>query len=202
MKPDMNYININTVSDDIDNVGIEFFSVRNIDIYDIASCKVVSHNILTLCMMMVYERLFKPDMTLWNNQKSLIDYDNTDLLTVIANSFIKWALWFDKSMGLMQFSIMTGINRATLADWRDRPELNPKRSTIVKNICEYHKMEQINLLNGSPVGVLAVANNDVETGLEWSKQQAALQASNAVYILPSERSGRLKLDKLQDDDGV
>jgi hypothetical protein len=56
-------------------------------------------------------------------------------------------------------------------------------------------MQQINLLNSSPVGALAVANNDIETGLEWSKQQAAQLAQNTVYILPSERMERLKLDK-------
>lgn len=193
-KP-MNAININTIENEIDNCVISFFNKYNIDIYDITQCKSISHNHLTLCFMNVYDTLFKPDKPLYNNQRSLIDYDNIELLTVICNCFIKWTLFFDKSLGLMQFSLFTGIHRKTLAEWRDHPELNPARSDLIKSLCEVHKMEQINLLNNTPVGALATANNDTETGLEWSKNQAAQLAQNAVYILPSERVDRLKLDK-------
>lgn len=191
------YIDINTISKQIDDCVITFFSRFGIDIYDIGQCKAIPHNTLTLCFKYIYESLFKPSQTLCNNQKSLIDYNNNDLLSVIVDSFIKWALWFDKSMGLMQFSLMTGIHRETLAEWRDKTESNPIRSDLIKSICEVHKMEQINILNGSPVGALAVANNDVETGLEWSKQQALLQASNTVFLLPSERLDKLKLSKAE-----
>ena len=51
------------------------------------------------------------------------------------------------------------------------------------------------MLNDTPVGALAVANNDHETGLEWSKNQLQQIAQNAVYLLPSERVDRLRLDK-------
>ena len=64
---------------------------------------------------------------------------------------------------------------------------NPMRSDIINNICECHKMEQIGLLNDSPVGALAVANNDVETGLQWSEKQALASGNSTIYILPSER---------------
>lgn len=197
-KP-INAININTIESDIDKCIIEFFNQRNIDIYDVAQVKNISHNLMTLCFMNCYDKLFKPSNTLFNNQKSLIDYDNIDLLTVIANCFIKWSLFFNKSLGLMQFSIFTGIHRTTLAEWRDDVNgLNAPRSILIKNIIECHKMEQINLLNDSQVGALAVANNDTETGLEWAKQTAALQASNTVYILPSERVDRMRLQAPED----
>lgn len=75
-------------------------------------------------------------------------------------------------------------------------EVNPIRYDIIKNIQEGHKQAQINILNGSPVGALAVANNDKETGLNWSENNAQQVTSNTVYILPSERSGRLNLEKL------
>ena len=79
---------------------------------------------------------------------------------------------------------------------------NPARFKVLKSIQECHKLAQINLLNDTPVGALAVANNDVETGLEWSKQQAQQIGQNAIYILPSERMDRLKLDKPQDNGNV
>jgi hypothetical protein len=193
-----NAIDINTIAADIDNVIINFFTKRNIDIYDIQQCRTIPHNVLTLCMMSVYNQLFKPDHGMINNQRSIIDYNDIELLTVIANKFIEWSLWFSKSLGLMQFSIFTGIHRATLAEWRDNREPNPARSDIINNICECHKMEQISLLNDTPVGALAVANNDQETGLNWSANQAAQITNNTVYLLPSERSGKLKLDKLEE----
>ena len=98
----------------------------------------------------------------------------------------------------MSYAFLLGCDYSTLWRWLQEQESNPQRYKVLKSVQELHKVQQIGLLNESPVGALAVANNDIETGLEWSKQQAALQASNAVYILPSERSGRLKLDKLED----
>lgn len=192
-------INNETISQDIDNIVISFFDKFNINIYDSKECNAVSHNMLTLCMMEIYNTLFKPDNTMVNNQKSIIDYNDSLQLSIIADCFVKWALWFNKSLGLMQFSIMTGIHRSTLAEWRDNIEINSKRSDIVKSICECHKMEQINLLNSSPVGALAVANNDHETGLEWSKNQMQQLAANTVYLVPSEQSNRLALDKVSQD---
>lgn len=190
-----NCIDINTISQDIDNCVIDFFNGCNIDINDMSQCRNIPHNILTLCMMTCYDKLFKPDKPMINNQRSKLDYNDIELLTVIANKFIMLSLRFNKSLGLMQFSLFSGIHRATLAEWRDHPELNSARSDIVKHICECHKMEQINLLNDTPVGALAVANNDHETGLEWSKNQAAAIAQNAIYLLPSERVDRLRIDK-------
>lgn len=191
--PKTKYININTISQDIDNCVIEFMNKYSIDIYDIQQCKSIPHNIITLCMINVYNTLFKPDTTLCNNQNSLIDYNNNEMLFIIANKFIELSLMFNKSLGIMQFSLFTGIHRETLAGWANDRELNPIRSDIINNIRECHKMEQISLLNDTPVGALAVANNDHETGLEWSKNQQVITTQN-VYYLPSERSERLKLD--------
>ena len=194
-KPN-NYINPDTIAEEIDNVVLLFFDKYNIDLNDLNQCKAVTHNILTLCMMRIYDELFKPKQTMINNQHSVIDYDNTDLLKIIANKFIELSLMFNKSLGLMQFSIMSGIHRETLAIWRDNPESNPIRSDIIKSICECHKMEQINLLNETPVGALAVANNDTETGLKWSANQVQQITNNTVYYLPSERTDKLGLEKL------
>lgn len=191
--PKTKYININTISQDIDNCVIEFMNKYSIDIYDLQQCKSIPHNIITLCMINVYNTLFKPDTTLCNNQNSLIDYNNNEMLFIIANKFIELSLMFNKSLGIMQFSLFTGIHRETLAGWANDRELNPIRSDIINNIRECHKMEQISILNDTPVGALAVANNDHETGLEWGKNQQVITTQN-VYYLPSERSERLKLD--------
>ena len=191
-------INIDTISNDImDNITL-YFDNMNINIYDINQRKQVNHNLLTAAFRDTYEKLFKPTETLCNNQNSLIDYENTELLKVIVNKYIDICLLFNKSLGIMPFSLLTGIHYTTLMRWRDNPELNPIRCDIIKYLTECHKMEQIGLLNDTPVGALAVANNDKETGLNWAANQAQQIGAAAVYILPSERTDRLKLGKDQE----
>jgi hypothetical protein len=53
----------------------------------------------------------------------------------------------------------------------------------------------VGLLNESGLGQVAVANNDIETGLQWQQQAGSGISANAVYILPSERVDKLKLQK-------
>ena len=190
-------LNINTLSDDIDNVLYNAISNLGYNPDDPADRKNISQNELTAALNDVYKNIFKPDQTLCNNQKSKIDYNNIDLLQLIVDKFIYICMSFNKSMGLLQFSLFTGIGTTTLNDWRSEQgeKTNPKRSYIIKQLCETHKGLQIGLLNASPVGALAVANNDKETGLEWAKNNAPQITNNTVYLLPSERADRLKLEQ-------
>ena len=191
-----NSININTISDQIDNCVIEFFDRYGIDINDITSIKAIPHNTLSLCMRFIYQELFKPDHNMINNQKSLIDYNDTDLLQVLADKFIELCMRFNKSLGLMSFGFMIGCDYSTLMRWLSDRESNPIRYDILKGIQEGHKVVHIGLLNETPVGALAVANNDIETGLNWSANQAQQITNNTVYLIPSERVNRLNLEKL------
>ena len=194
----LNNIDINTIEADIDNCVIEFFNQYNIDINDSVSCKAVTHNMLSLCMRYIYKNLFKPSHTMINNQKSLVDYNDTELLTVLANKFIDLCLRFNKSLGLLSFGYMVGCDYSTLMNWLNNKESNPVRFNILKSIQEQHKLIHIGLLNETPVGALATANNDSETGLEWSKNQAQQITNNTVYLLPSERVDKLRLQAPED----
>lgn len=195
--PKDKYININTIEQQIDNVVISFFDKYHIDIYDLDQCKKVPHNTLNLCFREIYKQLFKPDITLCNNQRSLVDYNNNELLRVLANKFVEICQTFNKSLGLMSFSFMIGCEYSTIWKWLQNDEIsNPTRLQILKSVQECHKLAQISLLNDTPVGALAVANNDKETGLNWSANQVQQVTNNTVYYLPSERSDKLKLDKL------
>lgn len=193
--PKDKYINIDTVCNDIDKCIDDFLLENGID-NDYKSLMSLKHSTVVYMMSYINKKLFKADRTLCNNQNSYIDYNNIELLQVLADKFLDICQRFNKSLGLMAFSYFIGCSYSTLSNWLNADsggELNNSRLLVLKSIQEGHKLQQINLLNDSPVGALAVANNDIETGLEWSKQQAALQASNAVYILPSERADRLKL---------
>lgn len=199
--PKDKYININTISQDIDKCIEQYCSKYNIDLYDYNTRVNIKHNEVNNILRYVYKCLFKPSITLCNNQNSYIDYANIELLQVIADKFIDICLFFNKSLGLMSFSLFTGIAYSTLGYWLnagDGEELSRERLAILKNIQEMHKMQHISLLNDTPVGALATANNDQETGLNWSANQAQQITNNTVYLLPSERSGKLKLDKLEE----
>ena len=132
-----------------------------------------------------------------NNQKSLIDYDSIEQLQAVSDTFLDVCSLFNKSLGLWSFSIFTGIDDNTIIRWssQDGEKVNPKRWEILKSIKEYNKGALVSLLKDTPVGALAVANNDKETGLEWAKNQAATITNNTVYLLPSERADRLKLEQ-------
>lgn len=187
-------ININTICNEIDNCINDFLVINNID-NDYKSLVNIKHQTINYMLSYIYEQLFKPNHNLKNNQKSIIDYDDIELLQVLANKYINICQRFNKSLGLMSFSYFVGIDYTTLYKWLNEKESNPNRFYILKSIQESHKAAQISLLNDSPVGALAVANNDPETGLEWSKQQAQLTAQSQVFILPSERMSKLKLEK-------
>lgn len=197
-QPKYDYINPSTVYDDIMSTADSIVISLGYDPENPKERRSITHNEVNYVFRQVYYKLFKPEKALYNNQASKVDYNNIELLQVIANAFIDICQKYNKSLGLMSYAFLLGCDYSTLWRWLQEQESNPQRYKVLKNVQELHKVQQIGLLNESPVGALAVANNDTETGLEWSKQQAALQATNAVYILPSERSGRLKLDKLED----
>ena len=193
--PKDKYIDINTICDDIDKCIDNFLVDMHID-NDYKSLVNIKHSTVNYMFSYIYEHLFKPDQTLCNNQKSYVDYNNIELLQVLANKFISICQRFNKSLGIMSFGYMIGVNYNTLSRWVSEKESNYARYCVIKNIQENHKAQQIAILNDAPVGALAVANNDVETGLQWAEKQAAAAAANTVFILPSER---LKMLGIQAD---
>lgn len=184
---------INTFQDEMAKLG---FDASGVDNRNEKKPRYITHNQINYIFRQVYYKLFKPSKPLMCHANSIIDYSDTRLLKVIADTFLDICSMYNKSLGLMSFSYLTGITTETFRVWAlDADGSNPERSAIIKYIRESHKAAQIGLLNEAPVGALAVANNDVETGLEWSKQQALTQANNTVYILSSERLQGLGLPK-------
>lgn len=191
-------IDINTISQQIDNCVISFFNNYNINIYDMKDIRTVTHNLLNLCFRDIYKNLFKPSKPMINNQRSIIDYNDVELLQVLADKFIEICQHFNKSLGLMSFSFMLGVDYRTVYNWLHDETSNPKRFLVLKSVQECHKLAQVSLLNDTPVGALAVANNDTETGLEWSKNNLQQLNGNTVYLIPSERVDKLKLEKIDE----
>ena len=195
VKPELNIINPLTLSDSIQAIIQDYCSKFNINIMDYKERSNIKHNEVNNILRYCYKALFKPSTGLMNNQKSLIDYDDITQLQAVVDAFIDVCMFFNKSLGLWSFSLFSGIDDNTLLRWYspEGKKLNPARWELLKTVKEYNKGSLISNLKDSPVGALAVANNDVETGLEWSTKQALNQASNAVFLIPSERLSRLNI---------
>jgi hypothetical protein len=192
-KPEYDYINPDRIHDEVITAVRNSIKLLGYDISSPKDRKSITHNELNYCFRQVYEQLFKPDKPLYNNQKSKLNYDDIDTLRTLANTFLDICSMLNKSLGLVSFGCMVGLSSTTLYNWAHDERSNPERFAVVKYIQECHKLAQIGLLNDSPVGALAVANNDTETGLEWSRNNALQVASNTVFLLSSERAEKLRL---------
>lgn len=184
----------------IDNCINDYCNIYGLDIYNYNFRVNIKHNEVNNILFYCYKNLFASDVKQWQNKKSLIDYDDIELLNVIAYKFIDICLFFNKSLGLMSFCLFTGIDDNTIQRWKS-PEgktLNPAKWELCKAIQENNKNLLVSHLKDSTIGAVAVANNDYETGLNWSKNNVQSITQNAVYILPSERLQQLKLDKQSD----
>ena len=186
-------IDINTIGDKIDKCIDDFLQINGIK-KDYKSITSVKHSTINYMMSYIYSQLFKPKQRMINNQKSIINYNDVELLQVLADKYINILQRFNKSLGLMSFSYMIGCDYSTLRLWLQNDEkANPARFRILKGLQESHKVQQIALLNDSPVGAMATANNDIETGLRWAQNQQPQIVHNTAFVIPSERVDRLKI---------
>lgn len=195
-----NFINPETIQDQINEVLEQYCTKYNIDLYNYGFRSSVKHNEVNNILRYIYNSLFKVDKPLVNNQYSKLDYNDIKQLKPVVDSFINICMLFNKSLGLFSFSLMTGIEYNTIKLWvtEEGEKVNSPRFHLMKSIKDFNTGALVSHLKDSTVGALAVANNDIETGLEWAKNNAQLTAQNQVFFLPSERVDRLKLSKDQD----
>lgn len=198
-KPEYNFIDTATLSDQVNALILEYCSLYGIDINNYKERTGIKHNEVNNILRYCYKKLFKPEKPLYNNQASNINYDDIEQLHCVVDVFLDICMFFNKALGLFSFSIFTGIASNTLSNWVNNGEtLNPERLRLLKSIQEYNQGALISNLKDTPVGALAVANNDHETGLEWSKNQMQVTAQS-VYFLPSERVDRMRLNKPEEN---
>lgn len=190
-----NVINTDNLQEQCDNLINVYCDKYGINLKDYKERSNIKHNEVNNILRFIYNNLFKPDKPQINNKKSLLNYDDIEQLQIAADLFINICMLFNKSLGLWSFSLFTGIDDNTIIRWfsDEGKKLNPERWEILKNIKEFNKAALISNLKDTPVGSLAVANNDTETGLEWATKQALTAQNNAVFLIPSERLQRLSI---------
>lgn len=182
----------------IDELLLEACNKYGLNIEDYNSRISIRHLTLNGLFLYIKDNLFKPPygVNLIDNQSSLLDYKDVTLLSFLCDKYLSICTYFSKSFGVDGFASFTGIRSEVLYLWgEDADGLNPARSQLIRNISEFGRRSLVANLKESNIGQIAVANNDKETGLEWSKNNAPKVEKQSVFFIPSERIDRLKLSR-------
>ena len=107
-----------------------------------------------------YNSLFKPTKTTFNNYKCNIPY-TTENISALLDVYLELCEYFNCIPSLFNFERFTGITEDTTQKYvtASRLELLKSRKSFIQD-----------KLTESPVGVIALANNDQDTGLMYNRQ--------------------------------
>ncbi len=168
-----------------------FCEEQNID-----DLKAESQSVWNAALMYVKRHVFPTSDTLKLknniiNNNSIMDstYNqyNYDLVNSICDYYIYLCMMYDKEVSAIGFSLLTGIDRYTIATWRDGGnKLSTKSSDIGKKIYDYREESLSNkLVTGkqNPVGVLGVLNRHYAWNLPGvSKERTSERALTAAEL--------------------
>lgn len=154
----------------------EYFENRGISI-DGTGYKAIDNSLFEAAFRYVYKKLFKPDKTTvrYNNKNTKIDLKDIDELNIIADAYIDiikdYAIIpYDKF-----FLELTGIHKDTFNSWSrceySHGGLSILYSDLVKKIQCLPKEQTINRMTGTPVNLLALANNEPEFRMEYNSKR-------------------------------
>lgn len=112
------------------------------------------------------------------------DYDIVDS---VCDYYIYLCMMYDKEVSAIGFSLLTGIDRYTIATWRDEgTKLSTKSSDIGKKIYDFREESlsaKLATTNKNPVGVLAILNRHYAWNLPGvSKEQTSKRALSASEL--------------------
>ena len=182
---------------------IEVFE-NDIDLYlklfceeqNIEDLKTESQSVWNAALMYVKRHVFStPDILKSNsnivNNNSIMDSNynqyNYDLVDNVCDYYIYLCMRYDKEVSAIGFSLLTGIDRYTIATWRDgQNKLSTKSLDIGKKIYDYREESLSNkLVTGkqNPVGVLGVLNRHYAWNLPGvSKERTSERALTASEL--------------------
>lgn len=116
---------------------------------------------------------------------------NYDLVNRICDYYIYMCMMYDKEVSAIGFSLLTGIDRYTIATWRDEgTKLSPSCSDIGKKISDFREESlsaKLATAKRNPVGILAILNRHYGWNLpgvsrEQQNHKQALTASDLPQL--------------------
>lgn len=124
-----------------------------------------------------------------------------DIVNSVCDYYIYLCMMYDKEVSAIGFSLLTGIDRYTIATWRDEgTKLSTKSSDIGKKIYDFREeslSSKLATANKNPVGILAILNRHYAWNLPGvSKEQTSKRVLSAAEL---PRLGEIKtLDVVED----
>lgn len=116
---------------------------------------------------------------------------NYDLVNRICDYYIYMCMMYDKEVSAIGFSLLTGIDRYTIATWRDEgTKSSPLSSDIGKKISDFREESlsaKLATAKRNPVGILAILNRHYGWNLpgvsrEQQNHKQALTASDLPQL--------------------
>lgn len=163
----------------------EYFANRGIDLYN--EPKRANTTMCQAAWLYVYDHLFKPPggyrYVKGIRTASNLDLRDSETLAAIAVQYNLLCFEFDFKTGVYGFCSLIGINRDTFYSWmaeETRAERTPKHSDICKCVKGGYTQMLRDTLGASPIGVITLANNDNEAGLNYNRQNLAESALLSV----------------------
>lgn len=188
---------IQYLDDRINSLISEYGINNNMDFLDYKFRVSVRHSEVVNILRFVNKHLFYSVNYSINTINPLIDFNDLILFNYLCDKFLEICNYFNKSLGLESFAVLVGISKDTAIEWVNKDEgdeLSLARSQALRKVYNYNQDALIANLKESNLGMVAVANNDKGTGLEWTRNQAPQVSKDTVYFLPSERLERLRLE--------
>lgn len=109
-----------------------------------------------------------------------------DLVNRICDYYIYMCMMYDKEVSGIGFSLLTGINRDTITDWKDGERLSTPSFAIGKKISDFREESlsaKLATAKRNPVGILAILNRHYGWNLPGvSKEQGSKQALTAADL--------------------
>lgn len=120
----------------------------------------LTSNYFIYLLRQCYNTLFKPSKTLMNNEQCIIPYNTTNIQRLI-NIYTNLVQKYQTLPSVYAFVTLTGITEETIDEY-----VTTGRSDIQKS----RKQAVQNKLYDTTIGVIALANNDIDTGLLYTRQ--------------------------------
>lgn len=186
----------------IDNAVIDFVTEN-----DISDLRKETQNVFNACLSYIYQHVFKPckdDYIRYPIKNSKIDYDNIDLIYGILYKYIYICDLYSKSVNVLSFSHLTGIDITVIYDWYNKTLRadNPLYANIYKILDRERERSLTDLLASGikqPVGLLAILNKEKGWALPGTTKEVHHVASVESPEKVAERYRSRLADKGEND---
>ena len=153
--------------DDQGFINIDYYFTAATDIINRAAADkgldpqhITSNQALSLYIR-VYKALFRPERTAQCNPQCNIPY-NPENISRLIKLYIHLCIEYNSLPSINALEYLTGIDQGTYDSYLVTP--------VASLIRKYRKDYIQNRLNDSTIGVIALANNDTDTGLCYTRQ--------------------------------